>query len=326
MSAAAFETSSRSIVAEYPPLAGRGDKDEEQYQAGDYARSQGVPPVANNEWKVVERRRHRGPDIAARGFTAVNAAYNRASRRPSPYSRPKDEGTVSFRGAKKLAAEMDVTAVLDYIPMAERWACYWEHPDDKTILVDPKRGKLEWCGTRAERPGNDGQMQRAKLFVCSGLVGPTVRQVVGEMMWRRDGWKAAEELKRRQKREKEEAEKIARIQEWEKTPITPWGQDDQVRDAIAEWKESVAQGYHIFLSGLTPDEVYEVVAHKKTKKEDFLNWLDQYAWDAAQVALEEDMEKLKEREDKAREEKKRMEQELEELEVRVLLAEYDICD
>jgi hypothetical protein len=146
------------------------------------------------------------------------------------------------------------------------------------------------------------------------------------MMWRRDGWKAAEELKRRKRREKEEAEKIACIQEWEKTPITPWGQDDQVRDAIAEWKESVVQGYHIFLSGLTPEEVYEVVAHKKTEKEDFLNWLDQYAWDAAQVALEEDMEKLKEREDKARKEKESMEKEMEELEVWVLLAEYNICD
>jgi hypothetical protein len=120
-----------------------------------------------------------------------------------------------------LAAEMDVTAVLDYIPMAKRWACYWEHPDNKTILVDPKWGKLEWRRTRAERSGNDGQMQRVKLSVCSGLVGPTVRQVVEEMMRRRDGWKVAEEGKRRQRREKEEAQKIAHIQEWEKMPITP---------------------------------------------------------------------------------------------------------
>jgi hypothetical protein len=133
-------------------------------------------------------------------------------------------------------------------------------------------------------------------------------------------------LKWRNKWEKEEAEKIACIQEWEKTLITPWGQDDQLRDAIAEWKESVAQGYHILLSRLTEEEVYKVVARKKTKKEDFLNWLDQYAWDTAQAAWEEDMEKLKEREDKARKEKKRMEEEMEELEVRVLLAEYDICD
>jgi hypothetical protein len=44
------------------------------------------------------------------------------------------------------------------------------------------------------------------------------------------------------------------------------------------------------------------------------------------VALQEDMEKLKEREEKARKEKKRMEQEMEELEVWVLLTEYDICD
>jgi hypothetical protein len=110
----------------------------------------------------------------------------------SPHSRPKDKGTISFKGAKKLAAKMDITAVLDYIPMAEQWGCHWEHPDDKTILVDPKQGHLEWCGTRAKHPGNNGQMQQVKLLVCSRLVRPTIRHVVGEMMWRRDGWKAAE--------------------------------------------------------------------------------------------------------------------------------------
>jgi hypothetical protein len=230
------------------------------------------------QWHVVERR-------------------NRRHR--SPYQRPKEEGTVSFKGAKKLAAEMDVTAILDYIPMVERWGCYWKHPDGKTILVDPKRGELEWCRTRAERPGNDGQMQRGKLYICSGLVGPTVRQVVGEMMWRRDGWKAVEKLRRRMRKEKK---RMDRIQEWEK--VDQWITEEvaermveEVRggwaaEGLEEWKAEVPKGYHQFLETLDDDEIAEAMTTGCASKQEWKEWLDQKVTERAEQLLEEDMKRV----------------------------------
>jgi hypothetical protein len=259
----------------------------ESYEA--FVAEQGDIPesavVANNEWHTVERRCRRG----------------------SPYQRARDEKTRTFERAKKLAAEMDVTAILDYIPMAERWGCHWA-PPNKAFLVDPKRGELEWVGSRAKRLKNAGQMQRTKLYVCNGLVGPTVRQVVGEMMWRRDGWKTEEEMRRQLEKEWKRAEKeMSRIEEWQRVgvhDVDQWiaeeieeemEQERQGGWAVAgldEWMAEAPKGYHQFLKQLDNDEIFEALTTGCATKQEFKDWLDQVVWERAEKQLEEDMKQL----------------------------------
>jgi hypothetical protein len=128
------------------------------------------------------------------------------------------------------------------------------------------------------------------------------------MMWRRDGWKTEEEMRRQLEKEWKRAEKeMSRIEEWQKVgvhEVDQWiaeeieeemEQERQGGWAVAgldEWKAETPKGYHQFLKQLTDDEIFEALTTGCTTKQEFKDWLDQAVWDRAEKQLEEDMEQL----------------------------------
>lgn len=65
-----------------------------------------------------------------------------------------------------------------------------------------------------------------------------------------------------------------------------------VEDAVMAWKKQVPTNYHGTIAYLTSAEVFELVVVKGLNKDQFLEWVDQKAWDDANHRLEEDMARL----------------------------------
>jgi hypothetical protein len=241
---------------------------------------------------------------AAQTYTNSTVEARRLTRRSAtPYYSAVEEGTKNLRGARRLAASMCSTKVLHYILIEERWGCMWVN--DQTLHC-PRLGWLKWVGAEVERPRTTFQQQKTKLFVVDMLVGPTVYQVM------------AAAVEREEEKEKKEKERMERILEWE-GPKEEWAGhkvcsgsartgllmteegswwwkgdkvEERVKGAIEKWKAQVPKSYHGALSALEDKEVYGLVRDREMTEDQFLEWVDQVAWDAAENLLKKDMKKL----------------------------------
>jgi hypothetical protein len=68
--------------------------------------------------------------------------------------------------------------------------------------------------------------------------------------------------------------------------------EEQVKGAVEKWKAQVPKSYHGVLSTLEDKEVYALVRDKEMMKDQFLQWVDQVALDAAENLLQKDMKEL----------------------------------
>ena len=135
------------------------------------------------------------------------------------------------------------------------------------------KGTLEWVG-EGEPPIHGEAARRVKHFVCRGYIADTVHRVVVESR-RRIAEKAEVEWEN-------ERFKVS----WE--TIGKW-----IGDAKEEWKSQVPESYAGQITSCDMDEVWDLIISRSMTKEQFGEWLDQRAWDNAQVRLEEDMEVLR---------------------------------
>lgn len=204
---------------------------------------------------------------------AVAAGTCHAQKASVGYARACWEDSQSFRVSERLAHELDPTATLDYIPMKYRTECKWS-ADGKTI-EDPKRGALTWVGEDFEKPLMELALKRTKLFVCRQCVATTVYTVVtrSKEMWR----KGTESIR------------WADDGRWwiDHEVVQTW-----IEDAFKEWKTKVPTSYHGTIAYLTTEEVYDLAIVKGLNKKQFLEWVDQKAWDEANNRLEDDMRRI----------------------------------
>lgn len=154
--------------------------------------------------------------------------------------------------------------------MKYRTECKWS-ADGKTI-GDPKRGSLKWVGEDFEKPLTDVAFKRTKLFVCRQCVATTVYVVV---MRSKEEWRKGTESIR-----------WADNGRWwiKHETVQNW-----MEDAIRECKTQVPASYHRTITHLSTEEVYNLTIMKKLSKKQFLEWVDQKAWDNANNRLEDDM-------------------------------------
>jgi hypothetical protein len=61
---------------------------------------------------------------------------------------------------------------------------------------------------------------------------------------------------------------------------------------VEKWKAQVPKSYHGVLSALEDKEVYALVRDREMTEEQFLEWVDQVVWDAAENLLQKDMKEL----------------------------------
>lgn len=157
--------------------------------------------------------------------------------------------------------------------MKYRTECKWS-ADGKTI-EDPKRGALTWVGEDFEKPLTELALKRTKLFVCRQCVATTVYTVVtrSKEMWR----KGTESIR------------WADDGRWwiDHEVVQTW-----IEDAVKEWKAKVPTSYHGTIAYLTSEEVYDLAIVKGLDKKQFLEWVDQKAWDDANNRLEDDMRRI----------------------------------
>ncbi|KDN34165.1 hypothetical protein RSAG8_12742, partial [Rhizoctonia solani AG-8 WAC10335] len=162
----------------------------------------------------------------------------------------------SFMRSKEYAKTIDPTAILDYIPMTERWACFWA--GSKTLKC-PKRGYLRWVG--GEPPKGPYLMQKTKLFVCRGNVGPTVEQVVKAPPLKHQkemgGWNLYPES--------EDDGWMVPI-----TTVNEW-----LTKKVDDWKHTVPEGMGGYVENLTPEAIYDLILERKFGINDLYDWLAQ---------------------------------------------------
>ena len=158
----------------------------------------------------------------------------------------------NFADACQYAEELDPGCFLRYIPIHGRAGCHFSG----NTLHTPKFGPLHWVGD-GPRPDDAWQMARTKLYVVNKCVGDSVYGTVTkskgqfpDIEWREDGtwWVRTDKM-----------------HEW-------------IEDAVREWKSKVPEEYHGVVSDLSRDQVADLFARKQMSKGQFMEWLDQYAW------------------------------------------------
>ncbi|KAG9076590.1 hypothetical protein FS749_011594 [Ceratobasidium sp. UAMH 11750] len=65
-----------------------------------------------------------------------------------------------------------------------------------------------------------------------------------------------------------------------------------IHNAIKTWQSQVPSGYWGTIQDLRRDEVYHLIANKTLTKDQFMDWLNQRAWNVAQAQLDADMAAL----------------------------------
>ncbi|KAG9102946.1 hypothetical protein FRC06_000690 [Ceratobasidium sp. 370] len=173
----------------------------------------------------------------------------------------------AFGKAYEYAKSIDPTVELGYIPMAERWECYWVSPE---TLRCPRRGDLLWVG-EGPRPEGTYAMQKTRLYVARKCVANSVRRVVEQskdkcpnIEWHADGswWVRAD-------------------------TVTGW-----VDNAVEGWRKQVPESYWGSVNNLNQQVVFNLILAKFLTRDQFWDWLDQQAWDQANLMLAKDMEAL----------------------------------
>ncbi|KAG8682888.1 hypothetical protein FRC08_014668 [Ceratobasidium sp. 394] len=123
---------------------------------------------------------------------------------------------------------------------------------DATTLICPKRGYLRWCSL-GPRPESAWALQKVHLYIAPD---PTVE-------YRADGF-------------------------WiHGTTLSLW-----MDEAIQKWQEQVPNVYWGPIRDIPRQEMFDLVVKKGVTMDQFHEWLDQRAWDAAQVQLDADMATL----------------------------------
>ncbi|KAG8706463.1 hypothetical protein FRC08_001063 [Ceratobasidium sp. 394] len=172
-----------------------------------------------------------------------------------------------FRRAWMYVKSLDQSVDLGYIPRIERWGCKWH---DATTLICPKRGYLRWCspGPRLE---SAWAMQKVHLYIVRGHVGPSIQHLVRHtaeapnptVKYRAEGF-------------------------WiHGTTLSQW-----MDEAIQKWQEQVPSMYWGPIRDISRQEMFNLVVAKGVTMDQFHEWLDQRAWDAAQIQLDADMAAL----------------------------------
>ncbi|KDN38821.1 hypothetical protein RSAG8_09227, partial [Rhizoctonia solani AG-8 WAC10335] len=150
---------------------------------------------------------------------------------------------------------LDPTAILDYIPMSERWACYWL---GRRTLKCKKQGYLQWVGSSP--PNGEEEMQRTKFFVCQGNVGMMV-----EAMVHAPKVKHAKDIGEWHL-EKSDNEDDGWLMDM--TSISPW-----VDRQVQAWKDQVPEGLGGYVDDYLPEEVYQMILEWKFGINDLYDWL-----------------------------------------------------
>jgi hypothetical protein len=182
----------------------------------------------------------------------------------------------SFNESYALAQEIDPSAILDYIPMADRGELtWWMHMKNKEwMLHHPRRGDLVWVGMVEEMPRTDEQRKKNKLFICRGCVATDVRTVVVESKKREAAelgikWNVGEGM----------------VIGWELV-------NDWMEKAREEWKTLVPESYAGVIKDCDMNEVWDLMINRQMTKDQFMEWLDQRAWDNANAATKEDPKEM----------------------------------
>lgn len=162
-----------------------------------------------------------------------------------------------FKIAKGIAKRLDPTATIDYIRFNQRWALKWVGED---TLHDPRRGDLLWVGDAAH-PKTPWELKDARLYTCRQCVSTDVHDVVvkseerwrhrGGVQWTSDGrWYIDHDT------------------------VNVW-----MEDAKREWRKEAGESWWRCMRKADWDQVYTVVREGGFSKADFMEWLDQRAWD-----------------------------------------------
>ncbi|KDN43744.1 hypothetical protein RSAG8_05934, partial [Rhizoctonia solani AG-8 WAC10335] len=150
---------------------------------------------------------------------------------------------------------LDPTAILDYIPLRERWACYWL---GGRTLKYKKQGYLQWVGSSP--PNGEEEMQRTKFFVCQGNVGSTVEAVVH-----------APRVKHAKDIGEWHLEKGDNEDNGWLIDITSVGQ--WVDRQVQAWKDQVPKGMRGYIDDYSPEEVYQIILEWKFGINNLHDWL-----------------------------------------------------
>lgn len=176
-----------------------------------------------------------------------------------------------MRAACTEARRLEPGVFIDYIPMGARWRCMWVSNSVTNILHDPARGDLLWVGINAP-PLDRCALRDSPLYVCRQCITNSVYEVViysqlrwqhrNGIIWTSEGW---------------------------------WYIDSEVANewidaARTEWHTLAPVAYGRCLRKVDRGEAWRLVTSKSMTKEEFLEWLDQRAWDNGQEDVGKDVE------------------------------------
>lgn len=137
------------------------------------------------------------------------------------------------------------------------------------VLYHPRLGEMEWVGEERDVPRGEERMKKTKLFVCRGCISGDVRSVVVESR-------------------KKEARSLGIKWNVQDGNVIGWPcVDAWMKEAREEWRKQVPESYAGTISDLDMDEAWELITQWKMTKEQFVEWLDQRAWDKANELTDE---------------------------------------
>ncbi|KAG8735500.1 hypothetical protein FRC10_010454, partial [Ceratobasidium sp. 414] len=136
-----------------------------------------------------------------------------------------------------------------------------------TCLLSPGGGS-----SSGATPANTSTEMRAKpIYLLRGYCGWSVKKIVEHSRWVPNN-----------------------AVEWREDDF--WVRGDTVGEfinaGIVAWKKQVASGYWGVVKTLNCREVYDLIKDRVLTEDQFFDWLDQRAWDAAQDQLDKDMAAL----------------------------------
>lgn len=160
-----------------------------------------------------------------------------------------------FQIAQRIAASLDPSARIDYIPVKDRSMCYWVGD----TFHDPCRGDFLWVGD-APKPATAYDIKRTRLFTCRQCISSNVRDVVLKSKERWVGRKGVQW--------------DSKGKWWiDSVEVTRW-----MVEAREEWRRDVGELWYRCIDKKKWCEAYDMLLGGILERKDFLDWCDQQAW------------------------------------------------